>query len=121
MNLTVPVDLIEIGCSVFALDLNTQTDADARDVKGGVVVSIETGTNPTTGEIQRRFITATPWRREIRFDSLLADHVVQAEPPNSASIWTLIRTAAGVVANAKKRGSDTARCIALQHHLMEVL
>lgn len=118
-SLAIPVDLIEIGCSVYALS-SDQTDADMRQVKGGTVVAIETGANDD-GETQRRFITATTWRREIRFDSLLAEHVVQADPPNTAAMWQLIRTAAGVVKDSKKRGSDTARCIALQHQLMEVL
>lgn len=118
-NLAVPVDLIEIGCSVYALD-SDQTDADMRNVKGGVVVAIETGANDD-GELQRRFITATSWRRDIRFDTLLAEHVAQADPPNTATIRGLIRTAAGVVAGAKRVGSAEARCIQLQHDLMVAL
>lgn len=120
MNLAIPVDLIELGCSVFGLS-SDDTDADMTAVKGGVVVAIATGTNPTTGEQQRKFITATPWQRRIRFDELLADHVRQADPPNTASIRALIRTAAGVVAQSKRVGSDEARCIHLQHDLMEAL
>lgn len=119
-NLAIPVELIELGCTVYGLS-SDDTDADMNAVKGGVVVAIATGTNRETGEQQRKFITATPWQRRVRFDELLADHVRQADPPNTASIRSLIRTAAGVVAQAKQIGSDTARCIQLQHDLMEAL
>lgn len=118
-NLLIPVDLIEIGCTVFALN-SDRTDADMRAVKGGTVVAIATGAT-SDGELQRKFITATPWRNEIRFDELLAEHVDQADPPNTAAMRTLIRTAAAVVAKAKRVGSAEARCIQLQHDLMEAL
>lgn len=117
---TIPVELIELGCTVYGLT-SDQTDADMRDVKGGVVVAIGTGYSRRTGEQMRKFVTATPWRGEIRFDELVADDVRQADPPNTASMRALIRTAAGVVAKANRVGSSEARCIQLQHDLMEAL
>lgn len=119
--LAIPVELIEIGCSIYALHAD-QTDADMRLVKGGVVVAVETAADRDTGEIERRFVTATPWRGQVRFDALVAGEVAQAEPPNVASLRALIRTAARVVADSKRTfTTDESRCIALQHNLMEVM
>jgi hypothetical protein len=120
-DLAMPVEQVEIGCYVWALDLN-QIDADASQVKGGVVVAIETAPKSDgTGEAQRRFITATQFRGDVVFEALLAENVRQVALPNSAAMWGLIRAAAAAVAKSKKRGSSTARCIALQHQLLEVL
>lgn len=117
----VPLDLVEIGCSVWAHDPE-KTDADTRDIRGGVVVAIGTGTSRKTGETGLRlFTTATPWRDTVRFAEIVADDVEQAEPPNVAAIRRLIRHAAGVVTKSKRAGSDVARCVALQAQLMEVL
>lgn len=118
--LAIPVDLIEIGCQVWTLDLNQQTDADTDQVKGGTVVDIATDIDEETGEIDRRFITATPWQRRIRFDTVNANEVRQAGPPNMASIRNLIRISAGLVADSKRIGTDQARLIALQQKLLEV-
>lgn len=113
--------LIEIGMSVWALN-SDDTDADMRSVQGGTVVSIETDTDRDTGEIQRRFVTATPWRGAVRFDFVNAGQVAQVAPMNVAAVRALIRTAAGVVAKAKRVfTTDEARCIALQHELMRIL
>jgi hypothetical protein len=113
----VDTDLVELGCYVGALDLNSDTDADGDSVRGGIVFAIESHADPETGEVQRRFITATPWRREVRFNSLLASEVKQIE-----LIRSLIRQAGKVVAQSKRAmGSDVARCITLQQTLMEIL
>lgn len=115
-------DLVELGCYVSSLDLNTDTDADADQVRGGIVISIESHSDPETGEVQRRFITATPWRRDVRFDVVLADEVKQIELPNAAMIRSLIRQAGKVVAQSKRAmGTDVARCITLQQTLMGIL
>lgn len=115
-------DLVELGCYVGALDLNSGTDADANQVQGGIVFAIESHADPDTGEVQRRFITATPWRGQVRFDVLLASEVKQVELPNSAMIRSLIRQAAKVVGQSKRAmGTDVARCITLQQTLMEIL
>jgi hypothetical protein len=115
-------DLVELGCCVYALDLNTQTDADANQVQGGIVFAIESHVDPDTGEVERRFITATPWRGQVRFDVVLADEVKQIELPNSAMIRSLIRQAGKVVAQSKRAmGTDVARCVSLQQTLMGIL
>lgn len=116
------LDLVEVGCTIYALDLNEQTDAEARQVKGGVVLAIETALDVDTGEVQRRFITATPWRRAVRFDSLAADQVAQVELPNAAAIRSLIRSMARVVADSKRLfTTDEARCVDGQGLLMRAL
>lgn len=115
------LDLIEIGCSVYAHRVDVTDTPDTRSIRGGVVVAIASGVNRTTGEIERKFITATPWRREVLFEEVLASEVAQVEPPSVASMRNLIRQAAGVVAAAKRVGSSEARCIQLQHDLMEAL
>jgi hypothetical protein len=116
----VPVDLVELGCTVFALNLDGQTDADAPSVLGGIVVQIDAGPNGA-GEVERIFTTATPWRRAIRFDVLHASDVRQTLPPNTAAIRGLLQLAARVVADTKRIGTDQARCIRLQADLMEIL
>lgn len=117
-------DLIDVGCTVWALDLNVDVDLDVdhRQVQGGIVVAIETAADPDTGELQRRFVTATPWQGRVRWDSLLASQVAQIAPPNTAAIRSLIRACAGVVAKSKRvMATDEARCIAAQYRLMETL
>jgi hypothetical protein len=114
--------LVDVGCSVWALNLEADTDAEASEIKGGVVFAVETAADPETGELQRRFITATPWRRQIRFDVVLADEVRQVAAPNTSVMKSLLRRAASVVAESGKRMStDVTRCITLQQKLMEVL
>lgn len=116
------IRLIEPGCTVWALNLEWDTDADADQVKGGVVFSIESELDEETGEVQRRFITATPWRGRIRFDVVGAGEVRQVMAPNPASMRTLLRKAGEIVGRSGKRMStDVARCVTLQAKLMEVL
>lgn len=115
-------DLVELGMSVWALSADA-TDADMRQVKGGTVVAIETDVDAETGELQRRFVTATAWRGAIRFDVLTADEVAQLSPMNVAVVRGLIRVAAAAVAKPKRStiSSDEARCIDLQYRLKEIL
>lgn len=114
------IDLVEIGMAVWAMNAD-DTDADMRSVKGGTVVSIDTAVNDD-GERVRTFTTATPWQRRVRFDHVESHEVRQVLPMNVAAVRALIRTAAGVVANAKRVfTTDEARCITLQHELMRVL
>lgn len=122
MTAVLDAELVEVGCSVFALDLNEDTDADVRHIRGGVVIAIETAVDADTGEVQRRFITATPWQGRIRWDSLLASELGQVAPPNTSVIRSLIRSMATVVARSKRTvTTDEARCITAQAALMEVL
>jgi hypothetical protein len=97
----VSADLVEVGMSVLALDLNDDTDADLADVRGGVVVAIETAVDPDTGELQCRFVTAKQWRRQIRWSALRADEVRQVVPFDSAAVRRLIRAMARTVAEGK--------------------
>lgn len=115
--------LVEPGCTVFALDLNDDTDADAGNVKGGTVYAIETQRDPETGETQRRFHTATPWRGEIRFDTVLAERVRQVELVNAAAARTVIRQAAKVIATSKGATftSFERRCATVIVELMKAL
>lgn len=112
--------LVEIGCSVFALDLN-ETDVRSQDVKGGTVIAIETDVDPETGETQRRFVTATPWRGDVRFDVVLASECRQVAPPNASFIRSLVRALAKAVASSKRFGTHQVRCMGAATRLMEVL
>lgn len=116
------LELVEVGCHVYALDLNSDTDADAVDVRGGIVVAIETAVDQDTGEVMRRFVTATPWRGRVRWDALRADEVAEVSPANTAFIRSLIRALAKVVAGSKRTlATDEAKAITAQAVLMEVL
>lgn len=119
-RLLIPVELIEVGCSVWAHEIE-KTDAETRQIRGGTVIQISTHVDAETGEVSRKFHTATPWRGGVRFDELAAGDVEQVEPPNAAWIRSLMRSAAAVVQKSKRTSSDVARCIALQAQLMEVL
>lgn len=114
--------LVALGAKVWALDLE-QTDADASAVKGGIVISIETDVDPDTGEVQRRFVCAEPWQRNIRIDIVNADDVKTVEPMNVAAVRRLIRTAARLVGESKRAVIDSseARLIDLQHRMKEIL
>lgn len=98
---TLAPDLVEIGMTVIALNLEQDTDADLADVRGGIVVAIDTDRNPDTGEIQRRFITAKQWRRQIRWSSLNADDVRDVLPYDSSAVRRLVRAMARDVADRK--------------------
>ncbi|MCU1488320.1 MAG: hypothetical protein JWN67_5066 [Actinomycetia bacterium] len=114
--------LVDIGATVYALDLNEDTDADTSQVKGGIVISIETGTDAESGETMRRFVTATPWHGQVRFDSLLAIEVRQVEVPNAGHIRSLIRAMAKVVATSKRSfTSNETKCIGAMGRLVEAL
>lgn len=93
-------DLVEIGMTVVALDLE-DTDADLADVRGGVVIAIETTADPDTGEIQRRFVTAKQWRSEVRWSSLRGDEVRDVLPFDSSAVRRLVRAMAKKVADGK--------------------
>lgn len=121
MTVRADAQLVEIGMKVWALDLE-RNDLDARDIKGGVVIAIETNVDTDTGEIERRFICAEPWRGAVRFDAINASDVATVEPMNVAGVRNLIRAAARVVASSKRIfTTDEARCVDLQRNLMEAL
>lgn len=115
--------LIEPGCTVYALDLNDDTDVDTQHVKGGTVYSIESERDSETGEVQRRFMTATPWRGGVRFSTVRADEVRQVEMVNASAVRTVIRLAAKVVATSKGSTftSFERRCVDVQQLLMKAL
>lgn len=121
MTVRTDTELVEVGMSIWPVDFDV-TDLEASQVKGGTVVAIETDVDRDTGEVQRRFVCASPWRRTIRFDVITADQVKTVEPMNVAAVRTLIRSAARVVAESKRIfTTDEARCVRLQSELMEVL
>lgn len=98
---TLAPDLVEIGMTVLALNLETDTDADLADVRGGVVVAIETAVDDETGEVMRRFVTAKQWRREIRWSALRADQLRDVLPYDSSAVRRLVRAMAKKVADSK--------------------
>lgn len=114
--------LVDIGTTVYALDLNEDTDVNAAQVKGGTVIAIETGLDEASGEYVRRFVTAKPWGgRTVYFDTLLASDVRQVAMPNGAVIKSLIRCMGLVVAGSKQMSSDQVKCVGAMNRLMEVL
>jgi hypothetical protein len=119
----VDVEAVAVGMSVLALDLEGDTDADLADVRGGVVIAVDTHVDPDTGEIQRVFLCAKQWRREVRFSRLTAAEVRDVLPFNSRTVWGLVKAMARVVAEAKGTTPDTSvsRCIDAQARLLEVL
>lgn len=98
---TLAPDLVEIGMTVLALNLENDTDADLADVRGGVVVGVDTAIDADTGEVMRHFVTAKQWRRQIRWSSLNANEVRDVLPYDSAEIRRLIRAMARDVAAGK--------------------
>jgi hypothetical protein len=114
------LELVEPGCCVYT----SEPDGDLLDhqIRGGIVVWIETGFDKDSGELWRRFVTASPSGRGIRWEHLDAAQVRQIMGPNSASIRGLIRKMATVVALSKSTFStDEARCINGQVTLMKAL
>lgn len=121
MTVREEVQLVEPGMSVWAMNAD-DTDADMRQARGGTVFSIESHVDTETGEVQRRFVTATAWQRRVRFDVVTADQVAQVAPMNVTAVRGLIRTAAAVVSSSKRAlSTDEARCIDLQFRLKEIL
>lgn len=96
------VEQVAVGMNVRALDVNEDTDADVRQVRGGIVVRVETDVDQDTGEVTRRFVCAKQWSpKEIRWASLRADEVREVMPFSSADARRLVRAMATVVASRK--------------------
>lgn len=118
---TVDVEAVQIGMTVLALDLENDTDADLVDVRGGIVVSIDTAPDPETGEVRRYFTTAKHWRREVRWSRLAADEVRDVLPFTSSDVRRLIRVMARQVADRKSvLDTDDCRLIDAMAILKEV-
>jgi hypothetical protein len=94
-------DYVEVGMTVLALDLEGDTDADLQDVRGGVVVAIDTHVDPDSGEINRSFICAKQWRRQIRWSTLTAADVRDVLPFDAAAVRRLIKALARDIADTK--------------------
>jgi hypothetical protein len=94
-------DYVEVGMTVLALDLEGDTDADLQDVRGGVVVAIDTHVDPDSGEISRAFICAKQWRRQIRWSTLTAADVRDVLPFDAAAVRRLIKALARDIADTK--------------------
>lgn len=99
---SVETELVEVGQQVIALDLmNDETDADLGDVRGGVVVAIESEVDRETGEVQRRFVCCKQYRRRIVWSTLTAKDVRQVLPFDSAAVRKLIRAMAADLGGRK--------------------
>jgi hypothetical protein len=108
-GVAVDVEVVEPGMSVLALDLDEDTDADLQDVRGGVVIAVDTHRDVETDEIQRVFLCAKQWRREVRFSALLAGDVRDVLPFDSAAVRRLRRAMNRVAAEAKGPTLDAER------------
>jgi hypothetical protein len=119
---SVDVEAVAVGMTVLALDLEGDTDADLQDVRGGVVIAVDTHRDVDTGEIQRVFLTAKQWRREIRWAAIRADEVRQVLEFNSATVRRLVR-AMGAHLGAGKGAFVTVdrQLIQAMHALREVI
>lgn len=101
---SVDTEIVAVGMQVRVLDLNANPDLDATDVRGGVVVAIDTAYDPDTGERQRLFVTAKRLPRgTVRWAALRANEVRQIDPYSSNEIRKLIAAMAGVIAANKGR------------------
>jgi hypothetical protein len=118
---TLDVEQVAIGMTVLALDLEADTHADLADVRGGVVVAIDTTVDPDTGEIQRAFTTAKQWRREIRWAQIRADEIRDVLPYSSSTVRNLVRAMARHIAESKGvLMTDDRRCVTAMATLTEV-
>jgi hypothetical protein len=116
----VDVEQVAVGMTVLALDLEEDTTADLQDVRGGVVVAIDTHLDADTGEITRAFICAKQWRRQIRWSTLTAADVRDVLPFDSSGVRRLIKAMARTVAEAKSLLSDERRLIEAMNTLKEL-
>lgn len=103
------LELVDLGCTVFALHLDEDTDADAVRVRGGQVLYIGTHQDHETGELERLFMTARVDGRRVRFDSIRASEVRQITAPNPAVLKSLLQAMGRVVADTRM-STDVQKC-----------